>query len=131
MNDIPNSGSRWEPGPDEQVTQRLSAPSGPIVPGLVAEPATPVGGPRRFGRRLAAVAVVAAATLAGGAVGMAVAGNRTSQVSDTTQVGTTQDGTSPSGTAPDGAYDQQLPPGAPPDFHDGDGFGHHGFDDDH
>lgn len=143
-----SSGSRWEPDPDEQVTQRLSTPptDASIVPGLAAEPSA--ARPRRFGRGLAAVAIVTAATVAGGAVGMAVVGNRTSQVNDpttditgqdgttpngaspdgSTQDGTTPDGTVPDGTVPDGGFRQR--PGALPDFDD-DGFDHHGFGGDH
>ena len=75
MNETSGSGSRWEPDPDEQITQRFATPE-PVVPGLQAESDPPAKTPRRFGKGMAAAAIVAAATVAGGAVGMAVAGNR-------------------------------------------------------
>lgn len=128
MNDNAGSGSRWEPRPDEQVTQRLSPPD--VVPGLTPEPAEPPRRPaRRFGKGMAAAAIVAAATVAGGAVGMAVVGNRTAQVSDTA-ITDESDQAPEADQGPGGLPDSgQLPDGsgqyAAPDF-DGDHDGFHG-----
>jgi hypothetical protein len=92
------SGSRWEPTPDEQPTQRLA----------VERPADPAPASRRLGRVVGAAAVVAA-TLAGGAVGAALAGNRTAEVNETAVV----DDVTPGQTRP---YRDR----------DGDGFGPRG-----
>ena len=133
MADTPNdhSGSRWEPGPDEQHTQRRAGPVEPetqMIPGLGEEPTAGPAPKRRVPKIAAAVAIVAAATIAGGAVGLAVAGNATRDASDTTVTESTagsSDGATQDPTAPDGAD------GFGPD-RDGDGygpggqFGHHG-----
>jgi ferric-dicitrate binding protein FerR (iron transport regulator) len=101
------SGSRWEPDPAEQPTGRLA---GPVIPGMQEEPSAPAPASpkRRIPRAAAAVAIVAAATIAGGAVGLALAGNNTQEASDTAVAGE-------SGTDP-----------AVPDVQDSDGFERHG-----
>ena len=90
------SGSRWEPNADEHPTQRLAGAQ-PTDPDAAPGPAG--SSPRRAGRAVATVALVAAATLAGGAVGMAVAGNRTADASDTSDTAVV-DGGAPQGFAP-------------------------------
>ncbi len=149
MADTPNerSGSRWEPDPSDQTTEQLGGPietPTDMIPGLQSEPAPPVAPApkRRIPRAAAAIAIVAAATIGGGAVGLAVAGNRAQEVSDTAVTsestpgdqgapgGTTggdqsgPDGsTGTEGTAPDGST------GSQPFDQDGDGYGFHGDDD--
>ncbi len=108
------SGSRWEPNADEHPTQRLAAAQ-PTDPDPAPGPAAP--SPRRAGRVVAAVALVAAATLAGGAVGMAVAGNRTAGASDTAVV---DEGSTPGQTQPYWDGDDGFGPGG-----DHRGFGGH------
>ena len=133
MADTPNdhSGSRWEPDPDQQHTQRLAGPVAPetqMIPGLGEERTAGPAPKRRVPKIAAAVAIVAAATIAGGAVGLAVAGNATRDASDTTVTESTADsgdGATQDGIAPRG--DDGLGPDR-----DGDGygpggqFGHHG-----
>ena len=67
----------WRPAGDQPTE---------IIPGLGEEPApapAPVKPKRRIPKAVAAVAVVAAATIGGGAIGLALAGNQSPPVSDT------------------------------------------------
>lgn len=100
-----HSGSRWEPQADEQTTEYLAGP---------AEPTEVLRRPRRLPKVAAAVAVVAAATIAGGAIGLAVAGNRTEPAGDTATI--SEQGTAPDGST--GTFDR--------DSDRPHGFGHHG-----
>lgn len=135
MADTPNdhSGSRWEPDPDEQHTQRLAGPverETQLIPGLGEEQTAAPAPKRRIPKIVAAVAVVAAATIAGGAVGLAVAGNSARDASDTTVTestagsgnGATQDGIAPGGGPADGFGVDRDGDGYGP----GGQFGHHG-----
>lgn len=106
------SGSRWEPDPEEQPTQKLADPM---------EPAAAVPAPkRRIPGAVLAVAIVAAATIGGGAVGLALAGNGNQEVSDTAVTAETPntDGMLPGG--------EQRGDGFAPHGRDGGRFGHHG-----
>lgn len=98
MADNPNgtSGSRWEPDPTDQPTERLAGPVEPdtqMIPGMQVEaPAAPAH-KRRIPKAAAAVAIVAAATIGGGAIGLAVASNSTENVSDSSVTGEATPGT--------------------------------------
>lgn len=125
MADTPNerSGSRWEPEDSEHVTENLTPTNETeVIPGLGAQvPATPK---KRIPKAAAAVAIVAAATIGGAAIGMALAGNRSQPVSDTSVTSDSTAGTGQGqGLAP-GYGDPDGDGYGPGDGHDG--FGHHG-----
>lgn len=123
-----HSGSRWEPDSDEHVTQDLT-PAGEqpteIIPGLGEEAQPPAQPKRRIPKAVAAIAIVAAATIGGGAIGLALAGNRSEPVSDTAVTSESTAGTGQEqGAAPDGTT------GTAPGLgdNDGDGYGDHDGD---
>lgn len=120
------SGSRWEPDDSEHLTEDLTpASETEVIPGMAQEAPAPK---RRIPKAAAAVAIVAAATIAGGGIGLALAGNSAQPVSDTAVSGEPTAGANQGeGTTPDN--DGLLPSRGD---HDGDGygpgghFGHHG-----
>lgn len=137
------SGSRWEPESGEHTTEDLT-PAGEqpteIIPGLGENHSPPAQPKKRIPRTVAAIAIVAAATIGGGAIGLALAGNRSQPVSDTAVTSESTAGTgSGQGAAPNGStgtvpgFGDRDGDGYGPGYGDADGdgygpggFGHHG-----